>query len=273
MYIFSIGARITIAEYLFDNKADMTDFENKINLLRNMIAKSNNIVALTGAGISVPSGIPDFRSSDGLYTTSKGYSYSAEELLSHTCFVNATDEFYEFYKNNMIYKNATFNKAHSYLKKLEDAGKLKAVITQNIDGLHTLAGSKNVLEFHGSIYRNTCTGCGKKYDLDYVLASKGIPRCSVCGNIIKPDVVLYEEGLDEQTVTKSIQAVCSADMLLVIGTSLKVYPAAGLVDYYRGNRLVLINKDATGYDKSADLVLNEDIIKVIDKLAEKDNLF
>lgn len=250
----------------------MIDFEDKINILHNMIEKSNNIVALTGAGISVPSGIPDFRSANGLYTTSKGYSYSAEELLSHTCFVNDTEEFYEFYKNNMIYKNATFNKAHLYLKKLEDSGKLKAVITQNIDGLHTLAGSKNVLEFHGSIYRNTCMGCGKKYDLDYILSSKGIPHCNVCGSVIKPDVVLYEEGLDEQIVTKSINAVYSADMLLVIGTSLKVYPAAGLVDYYRGNRLVLINKDATGYDGSADLVLNEDIIKVVDKLTEMSNL-
>lgn len=250
----------------------MTDFDNKINVLQNMIAQSDNIVALTGAGISVPSGIPDFRSANGLYTTSKGYSYSAEELLSHTCFVNATEEFYEFYKNNMIYKNAMFNKAHLYLKTLEDSGKLKAVITQNIDGLHTLAGSKNVLEFHGSIYRNTCMGCGKKYDLDYILKSKGIPRCSDCGNIIKPDVVLYEEGLDEKTVTKSVQAVCSADMLLVIGTSLKVYPAAGLVDYYRGNRLVLINKDVTGYDKRADLVINEDIIKVVEKLTEKQAL-
>ncbi len=250
----------------------MIDFEDKINILHNMIEKSNNIVALTGAGISVPSGIPDFRSANGLYTTSKGYSYSAEELLSHTCFVNDTEEFYEFYKNNMIYKNATFNKAHLYLKKLEDSGKLKAVITQNIDGLHTLAGSKNVLEFHGSIYRNTCMGCAKKYDLDYILSSKGIPHCNVCGNIIKPDVVLYEEGLDEQIVTKSINAVYSADMLLVIGTSLKVYPAAGLIDYYRGNRLVLINKDATGYDGSADLVLNEDIIKVVDKLTDMSNL-
>lgn len=250
----------------------MIDFKDKINILHNMIEKSNNIVALTGAGISVPSGIPDFRSANGLYTTSKGYSYSAEELLSHTCFVNDTEEFYEFYKNNMIYKNATFNKAHLYLKKLEDSGKLKAVITQNIDGLHTLAGSKNVLEFHGSIYRNTCMDCGKKYDLDYILSSKGIPRCNVCGNIIKPDVVLYEEGLDEQIVTKSINAVYSADMLLVIGTSLKVYPAAGLVDYYRGNRLVLINKDATGYDGSADLVLNEDIIKVVEKLTDMSNL-
>lgn len=250
----------------------MIDFEDKINILHNMIERSNNIVALTGAGISVPSGIPDFRSANGLYTTSKGYSYSAEELLSHTCFVNDTEEFYEFYKNNMIYKNATFNKAHLYLKKLEDSGKLKAVITQNIDGLHTLAGSKNVLEFHGSIYRNTCMGCAKKYDLDYILSSKGIPHCNVCGNIIKPDVVLYEEGLDEQIVTKSINAVYSADMLLVIGTSLKVYPAAGLIDYYRGNRLVLINKDATGYDGSADLVLNEDIIKVVDKLTDMSNL-
>ena len=250
----------------------MIDFEDKINILHNMIERSNNIVALTGAGISVPSGIPDFRSANGLYTTSKGYSYSAEELLSHTCFVNDTEEFYEFYKNNMIYKNATFNKAHLYLKKLEDSGKLKAVITQNIDGLHTLAGSKNVLEFHGSIYRNTCMGCAKKYDLDYILSSKGIPHCNVCGNIIKPDVVLYEEGLDEQIVTKSINAVYFADMLLVIGTSLKVYPAAGLIDYYRGNRLVLINKDATGYDGSADLVLNEDIIKVVDKLTDMSNL-
>lgn len=244
----------------------MVDFENKINALRDMISESDNIVALTGAGISVPSGIPDFRSASGLYATRKGYSYSAEELLSHTCFVNDTEEFYRFYKSNMIYENATFNKAHAYLKELEDSGKLKAVITQNIDGLHTLAGSKNVLEFHGSIYRNTCTGCGKKYGLDYITASKGIPLCSVCKSIIKPDVVLYEEGLDEQIVTKSVEAVCCADMLLVIGTSLKVYPAAGLVNYYRGDRLVLINKDATMYDSRADLVLNEDIIKVVDKL-------
>lgn len=247
----------------------MTDFEDKINVLRDMIAKSDNIVALTGAGISVPSGIPDFRSASGLYTTTKGYSYSAEELLSHTCFVNAPEEFYEFYKDKMIYKDATFNRAHSYLKSLEDAGKLKAVITQNIDGLHTRAGSKNVLEFHGSIYRNTCTGCGKKYGLDYILASKGIPRCNICGNIVKPDVVLYEEGLDDDVVRKSVEAIYNADMLLVIGTSLKVYPAAGLVDYYRGNRLVLINKDSTGYDKNADLVINEDVIKVVDKLTEQ----
>lgn len=250
----------------------MDSFTEKITLLSEMIRQSSNIVALTGAGISVPSGIPDFRSATGIYRTAGGYTRTAEQLLSHTCFEKDTEEFYRFYKTHMIYKGASFNKAHSYLKDLEEKGKLKAVITQNIDGLHFLAGSKNVLEFHGSVYRNYCTGCGRKYSVDFILQSPSIPRCPVCGNIVRPDVVLYEEGLDENTVNASVKAISNADMLLVIGTSLAVYPAAGLINYYRGNRLVLINKGQTPYDNAADLLINEDIIKVIEALNSIQNI-
>ena len=245
------------------------NFYNQITLLKDMISKSKNIVAFTGAGISVPSGIPDFRSSTGLYKTETNGSFPPEYMLSHSCFVNQTSDFYKFYKGKMIYKNAKYNLGHKWLKQLEDDNKLSCVITQNIDGLHYQAGSKNVFEFHGSIYRNYCQKCHKYYDLDYIINSDNIPKCEVCGGVIKPDVVLYEEGLDEDIVQGSINAVMHADMLIVIGTSLVVYPAASLIDYFKGKYLVLINKSSTNYDNNADLVINEDITKVAKEMLEK----
>jgi NAD-dependent deacetylase len=235
----------------------------KITKLREMIEKSNRIVFFGGAGVSTESNIPDFRSADGLYQ--EKYHYPPEQVVSHTFFVQKTKLFYDFYKNKMMYLDAKPNKAHLKLAELEQAGKLTAVITQNIDGLHQMAGSKNVLELHGSIHRNYCQKCGKFYDAKYVKESPGIPICE-CGGIIKPDVVLYEEGLDNTIINKSLKAISEADMLIIGGTSLVVYPAAGFVDYFRGNHLVVLNKTTTARDTYADLCIQEPIGEVLGAL-------
>lgn len=237
--------------------------------LKEWIKESNNIVFFGGAGVSTESNIPDFRSDNGLYK--KRYPYPAEVMLSHSFYESNPIEFFEFYFNQMIYKDAKPNKAHLALAQLEKRGKLKAVITQNIDGLHQAAGSKTVYELHGSVLRNTCTGCHKKYTLNQMLEYRdenGIPRCPECNQIIKPDVVLYEEGLDEGTMMNAIQAINQADLLIVGGTSLVVYPAAGLIRYFQGKHLVLINKDKTSMDQIADLVIHDSIGKVLSESAD-----
>ncbi|MFU0799977.1 MAG: NAD-dependent protein deacylase [Xylanivirga thermophila] len=234
------------------------------------IRESNNIVFFGGAGTSTESNIPDFRTQDtGLYNKNHKYPYPPEVMISHSFFIQHTRDFYDFYKTNMVYKDAKPNDAHKTLAKLEEEGKLKAVITQNIDGLHQKAGSKNVLELHGSIYRNYCMECNKKYDLDYILNTDNVPKCKVCGGIVRPDVVLYQEGLDMEVLNKAIWYIKNADMLIVGGTSLVVYPAAGLVDYYNGNKLVLINRDETPYDNTADLIIHDSIGKVLKNAVER----
>ena len=225
-----------------------------------MIKESNNIVFFGGAGVSTESGIPDFRSVDGLYN--QKYKFRPETILSHTFYVNNKDEFYRFYRDKMLCLDAAPNAAHLKLAELERAGKLKAVITQNIDGLHQKAGSKNVLELHGSVHRNYCEQCRKFFDAAYMKASAGIPVCDVCGGPIKPDVVLYEESLDDGVIAATVRYIREADMLIIGGTSLVVYPAAGLIHYYQGRKLVLINKGATDMDGTADLVLHEPIGEV-----------
>lgn len=227
--------------------------------LQNIIEESDNIVFFGGAGVSTESGIPDFRSVDGLYSTT--YKYPPETIISHSFFVRNTSEFYDFYKNKMIFLDALPNQAHIKLAELEKRGKLKCVITQNIDGLHQEAGSKNVLELHGSVRRNYCMKCGKFYDVYRIVNSKGVPKCQ-CGGTIKPDVVLYEESLDSEILEKSVEYIEKADVLIVGGTSLVVYPAAGLINYFKGKKLVLINKSSTSLDKRADLVICDNIGKV-----------
>lgn len=236
---------------------------NKIEQLQEMIRKSNRIVFFGGAGVSTESHIPDFRSADGLYQ--EAYHYPPEQVVSHTFFKQKPELFYDFYKKKMMFLDAKPNKAHQKLAELEKAGKVTAVITQNIDGLHQLAGSRNVLELHGSIHRNYCQECGKFYDARYVKESEGIPHCD-CGGIIKPDVVLYEEGLDSEIIRQSIQAIQEADMLIIGGTSLVVYPAAGFIDYFRGKYLVVLNKSATPRDGQADLCIQEPIGEVLGKM-------
>jgi NAD-dependent deacetylase len=231
--------------------------------LRELIGKSDYIVFFGGAGVSTESNIPDFRSETGLYAAKTKYGFSPEELLSHSFFVRHTDIFYDYYKNSMIYKDAKPNKAHLALAELERRGKLKAVITQNIDGLHQAAGSKSVLELHGSVNRNYCVNCGKFFDLDYVLAQDGVPKCDKCGMLVKPDVVLYEESLDQDVMSAVAAHIRKADMLIVGGTSLVVYPAAGLIRYYGGDRLALINKSPTQLDLRADLLISDSVGKVL----------
>lgn len=234
--------------------------------LKKWIQESNNIVFFGGAGVSTESNIPDFRSDNGLYK--KKYSYPAEIMLSHSFYLNHPAEFFEFYFNQMLYPDAKPNKAHIALAKLERMGKLKGIVTQNIDGLHQKAGSKCVYELHGSVLKNTCTHCYAKYTLEDMYKyrdSQGIPRCTKCGGIIKPDVVLYEEGLDQNTLYSSVNAISNADLLIVGGTSLVVYPAAGLIDYFHGKHLVLINRDSTNMDSKADLVIHDSIGKVLDE--------
>ena len=236
--------------------------------LREIIDNSDNIVFFGGAGVSTESNIPDFRSESGLYNAQQKYGRSPEEMLSHSFFVRYTDTFFDYYKNNLIYRDARPNKAHRALARLEEEGKLKAVITQNIDGLHQKAGSRNVFELHGSVLRNYCMDCGEFYDLDYIMdetnCEGGIPKCKKCGGTVKPDVVLYEEALDDDCMMGAIRAIQQADTLIIGGTSLVVYPAAGLIRYFGGNKLVLINKQATPYDSKADLVINDSIGKVMD---------
>lgn len=229
--------------------------------LQKWITESENIVFFGGAGVSTESGIKDFRSVDGLYHES--YDYPPETILSHTFFMQMPEEFYRFYHDKMICPDVKPNAAHLKLAELERAGKLKAVITQNIDGLHQAAGSHAVYELHGSTHRNYCMKCRQFFDLDFIDRAEGIPYCPVCGGMIKPDVVLYEEGLDQETMEASILAINRADVLIVGGTSLVVYPAAGLINYYRGNKLVLINRDPTPYDRKADLVIHDSIGKVL----------
>lgn len=236
---------------------------NDIEKLQQMIDESSSIVFFGGAGVSTESGIPDFRSVDGLYH--QKYDYPPETILSHTFYRSKTEEFYRFYKDKMLCLDAKPNKAHWKLVELEKAGKLKAVITQNIDGLHQAAGSKRVYELHGSVLRNYCESCGKFYDAEYILNSRGVPKCK-CGGDIKPDVVLYEEGLDNQTISGAVKAISEAEMMIIGGTSLVVYPAAGLIDYYRGNKLVLINKTPTSRDSMADLVISGPIGEILSKI-------
>lgn len=228
------------------------------------VENSNYIVFFGGAGVSTESGIPDFRSVDGLYN--QKYKYPPEVMVSHSFYVSKTEEFYDFYKDKMIFKDAKPNQAHLKLAELEQQGKLKAVITQNIDGLHQAAGSKEVLELHGSVHRNYCECCGKFFDLDYILDSKGVPKCDQCGATVKPDVVLYEEGLDSETLSKTVYHISKADMLIIGGTSLAVYPAAGLIDYFKGDNLVVINMAPTPRDKFADIVINKKIGEVFSRL-------
>ena len=230
--------------------------------LKKLIDESDSIVFFGGAGVSTESNIPDFRSENGIYNAVNQYGYPPETMLSHSFFISHPDIFFEYLRKNLIYPDAKPNNAHIGLAKLEEMGKLKAVITQNIDNLHQMAGSKNVYELHGTLYKNYCTKCGKNFDVDYVMNSSGIPRCDKCGGIVRPDVVLYEEGLDGTTIYKSVDAIEKADVLIVGGTSLNVYPAAGLIDYYRGNKLVLINKSVTSYDRRANLIIRENIGEV-----------
>ena len=236
---------------------------NKLEILQEIIDNSKNIVAFSGAGVSTASGLKDFRSKDGIYNMK--FSYPPEEILSHHFFINNTLEFYNFYRKMLCVDNIKPNITHTFLKDLESVGKLKAIVTQNIDDLHTLAGSKNVLELHGSVKRNYCMKCNKFYDYDYVFKSSNIPKCT-CGGIIKPDVVLYEEELDYNTLSSSINYIANCDTLLVLGTSLSVYPASGLIRYFRGKNLVIINKDTTSYDNIASLKINENLKAVFSKL-------
>lgn len=229
--------------------------------LKELIDSSNNIVFLGGAGVSTESNIPDFRSADGLYNTKIKYGSSPEEIISHSYFMSNTKTFYEYYFENMVYPDAKPNIAHFALARLEEMGKLKAVVTQNIDNLHQLAGSKNVLELHGSVFRNYCMKCGKFYPLKDIIDSDGVPKCE-CGGIIKPDVVLYEEPLDNEVWNKAYKVISEADVLIVGGTSLVVYPAASLVSAYRGNKLVLINKGETTYDNLAKIAIHDSIGRV-----------
>lgn len=231
--------------------------------LQEIINDSKSIVFFGGAGVSTESGIPDFRSTDGLYN--QKYDFPPERILSHSYFISHTSDFYRFYRDKMLYTKAEPNKAHKALAKLEAAGKLKAVITQNIDNLHQKAGSKEVYELHGSVYRNFCMECGKSYDIDKIINCSDIPRCS-CGGIIKPDVVLYEENLDENTIEKALNAISNCDTLIIAGTSLTVYPAAGFVRYFRGRHLILINRDETPYDNHAELVIREKVGEVLGSL-------
>ena len=242
------------------HNTDNTENDNKIQKFRQTVCDSDNVVFFGGAGVSTESGIPDFRSTDGLYN--QKYKYPPETIVSHSFYMQRTEEFYEFYKDKMLFPQAQPNAAHKKLAELEQAGKLKAVITQNIDGLHQAAGSRKVYELHGSIHRNYCMKCGKFYDAEYVKNSEGIPRCS-CGGMIKPDVVLYEEGLDQKTIQGAVEAISSADMLIIGGTSLVVYPAAGFIDYFHGKHLVVINKSETARTVRAELAISAPIGEVL----------
>lgn len=244
---------------------------DEIEILKSMLDHSHRIVFFTGAGISVPSGIPDFRSADGLYNQKGDTKYSPEQIISHSFYVSHKREFYTFYKDKMVYPNAKPNIAHEYIAKLQDKKEV-TVITQNIDGLHQEAGSKKVIELHGSVKRNYCERCGAFFDDKYVMKSKAIPTCDKCGGDIKPDVVLYEEQLDAENIDNAITAIMKADTLVVIGTSLVVYPAAGFIRYFKGNALIVINKSKTGYDNMCDLVINDDVANVIRKLNEKETV-
>ena len=236
---------------------------NNVNELQKLVDKSQNIVFFGGAGVSTESGIPDFRSVDGLYN--QKYDYPPEEILSHTFFERHTDEFYRFYRDKMLCLDKKPNKAHLKLAELEKAGKLSAVVTQNIDGLHQAAGSKRVYELHGSVLRNYCRKCRKFYTAEFIKESDGIPTCE-CGGVIKPDVVLYEEGLDDSVVSGALNAIMQADLLIIAGTSLTVYPAAGFIRYFSGDNIVLINRDSTPFDGQADLVIHDKVGEVLGQI-------
>lgn len=236
----------------------------ELETLRTWLKESRQAVFFGGAGVSTESGIPDFRSVDGLYQQS--YDYPPETIISHSFFLQAPKEFYRFYKEKMLYLDARPNAAHRKLAQLETEGHLKAVVTQNIDGLHQAAGSKTVYELHGSVHRNYCMKCHKFFDAGYIKRAEGVPQCDICGGMVKPDVVLYEEPLDNTTVEQAVEAIAQADVLMVGGTSLAVYPAAGLINYYQGDRLVLINKTPTPYDSRADLILTGKIGELMEQL-------
>lgn len=240
---------------------------DKYEILQDIIDNSSSIVVFSGAGISVPSGIPDFRSANGIYHQKSDTNYSPEEIISHTFFFNHPDLFYKFYKSKMVYPDAKPNIAHTYFANLEKKGKNVTIVTQNIDGLHQMAGSKRVYELHGSIHRNYCNECGKSYSLEDVMNSEiEVPFCKSCGGIIKPDVVLYEEPLDEMTINLAISAIMTCDTLIVVGTSLTVYPAAGFIRYFKGRNLVVINKEEISSKINCDLEINEDVAKVMKHL-------
>ncbi|NFT92633.1 NAD-dependent protein deacylase [Clostridium botulinum] len=238
----------------------------EINKLSDILKNSNNIVFFGGAGMSTESGIPDFRSANGLFNKKLNVTFTPEQLVSHSFYIRHPEEFFNFYKAKLIYPDAKPNSGHMALAKLEEIGKLKAIVTQNIDGLHQAAGSKNVFELHGSVHRNYCTNCNAFYDSDFILESKGVPTCTKCEGTVKPDVVLYEEGLDDNTITGAIKAISKADTLIIGGTSLVVYPAAGLIDYFRGKNLVLINKSSTSADSKANLIINDSVGKVLSEV-------
>lgn len=242
----------------------MKDYQKEIDELREIVKKYDNIVFFGGAGVSTESGIPDFRSVDGLYH--QQYDYPPETILSHTFYRSNPKEFYRFYRNKMLFPNALPNAAHKKLAQLEEQGKLKAIITQNIDGLHQAAGSKVVLELHGSVLRNYCVSCGRFHSLQYILDSDSIPVCEKCANPIKPDVVLYEEGLNQKTVNDAVRYISQAQVLIIGGTSLAVYPAAGLIDYFTGEKLVVINKAPTPRDAHADLLIQAPIGEVFSQI-------
>ena len=248
----------------------MADLETEQSILKlkEMIKESDNIVFFGGAGVSTESGIPDFRSETGIYNTVREYNVSPETILSHTFFMSKPETFYDFYFKTIVSTTAKPNKAHLALAKLEELGKLKAVVTQNIDGLHQAGGSKEVYELHGTIAKNYCMKCGKFFDLGYMIARKeageAVPKCDKCGGTVKPDVVLYEEGLDEMTIRRSVDAIRNADILIIGGTSLNVYPAAGFISYYRGDKLVLINKSTTPYDSRANVLIHDSIGRVLE---------
>ena len=237
--------------------------------LANILKESSNIVFFGGAGVSTASHIPDFRSSDGLYSRKLNRHFTPEEAVAHSFFLYHPEEFYEFYKQNLVYPDAKPNACHESLAKLEEMGKLRAIVTQNIDGLHQAAGSQNVYELHGSVHRNYCMKCKAFYPAEYVLQAEGVPKCEKCGGIVKPDVVLYEEGLDDEVISGAVNAIAAADTLIIGGTSLVVYPAAGLIRYFHGTHLVLINKTPTSADRQADLLIQDDIAVVMKEAVER----
>lgn len=242
----------------------MENYEKAISELKSIVQKYDNIVFFGGAGVSTESGIPDFRSVDGLYN--QQYDYPPETILSHTFYRKNPAEFYRFYRNKMLFTDAKPNATHLKLAELERQGKVRAVVTQNIDGLHQAAGSKVVLELHGSVLRNYCESCGQFHDMEYILRSKDVPKCEKCGGSVKPDVVLYEEGLDQNTISEAIHYIQDADVLIIGGTSLAVYPAAGLIDYFKGDKLVVINKASTPRDSYADLLIQAPIGEVFSQI-------
>ncbi|MBR3341931.1 MAG: NAD-dependent protein deacylase [Clostridiales bacterium] len=243
--------------------------EDKINQLKELIAESNNIVFLGGAGVSTESGIPDFRSGAGIYNTESGTKYRPIDIIAHDFFIEHPEDFYDFYKRKLIYPDARPNKAHKALVRLERQGKLKAIITQNIDNLHQEAGSKCVIELHGSVFRNYCMDCGKKFNIEYIAAQEGVPHCDRCGGIVRPDIVLYEENLEHENVDNAIKAVKKCDLMIIAGTSLTVYPAATFAQFLKHDRIVIINKSSTYMDLKALLTIHDNVGDVLDKCVPK----